>query len=282
MASLLKKIYNKGKETYNKYVPEKVKKVVTPIVKPAVETVKPVAKKIDENINKGVQTVKQVGKKKEEINKVKKDQNKKKEETRKQEEEKIRQELIAQQKIVDDKAKEEGDGIHDLAVKSAEATTEQIDRTVEIVSLAVTDPVKLVDKATDELVGGIVGFKKGLDVGWNKFQTKRALLNKNEQERKIKALEYSKKNPGAFNLYDPYGQFKSQNGQMHLKAQDESISIDTKIDNAINEFINLQGLFDTSKSLTIKSMQGRDEWLNDYSKNKTTLEKVGANVPTIS
>ena len=280
MASLLKKIYNEGKKTYDKYVPEKVKKLITPIVKPVVETVKPVAKKVDENINKGVQTVKQVGKEKEKINKVKKDQNKKKEETRKQEEEKIRQELITKQKIVDDKAAEEGDGIHDLAVKSAEATTEQVERTGEILNLAVTDPAKLYDKATDELVGGIVGFKKSLDVGWNKFQTKMALLNKNEQERKIKALEYEKKNPGAFNLYDPYGQFKNNNGQMYLKAQDESISIDTKIDNAKSEFIKLQGLFDVSKSLTIKSMQGRDEWLNDYSKNKTTLEKVGVNVIT--
>lgn len=65
---------------------------------------------------------------------------------------------------------------------------------------------------------------------------------------------------------------------MYLKVQDERISIDTKIDNAKSEFINLQGLFDVSKSLTIKSMQWRDEWLNDYSKNKTTLEKVGVNV----
>ena len=57
---------------------------------------------------------------------------------------------------------------------------------------------------------------------------------------------------------------------MYLKVQEENISIDTKIDNAKSEFINLQGLFDVSKSLTIKSMQGRDEWLNDYYKNKTT------------
>ena len=42
MASLLKKIYNEGKKTYDKYVPEKVKKLITPIVKPVVETVKPV------------------------------------------------------------------------------------------------------------------------------------------------------------------------------------------------------------------------------------------------
>ena len=161
MASLLKKIYNKGKKTYDKYVPEKVKKVVTPIVKPVVKVAKPVAKKADSEINKGVQTIKQVGKEKEKINKVKKDQNKKKEETRKQEEEKIRQELITKQKIVDDKAAEEGDGIHDLAVKSAEATTEQVERTGEILNLAVTDPAKLYDKTTDELVGGIVGFKKG-------------------------------------------------------------------------------------------------------------------------
>ena len=94
MASLLKKIYNKGKETYNKYVPEKVKKVVTPIVKPVVEVAKPIAKKVDSDINKGVQTIKQVGKKKEEINNIKKEQNKKKEEIKKREEEKSVLEII--------------------------------------------------------------------------------------------------------------------------------------------------------------------------------------------
>ena len=56
MASLLKKIYNKGKEL----VPEKVKKFVAPVVKPIIETIKPAVIKADKIIDQGVQTIKNI------------------------------------------------------------------------------------------------------------------------------------------------------------------------------------------------------------------------------
>lgn len=43
------------------------------------------------------------------------------------------------------------DGIHDLAVKSAEATTEQVERTGEILNLAVTDPQSFMTKPLTNL-----------------------------------------------------------------------------------------------------------------------------------
>ena len=48
MASLLKKIYNKGKEL----APEKVKKFVAPVVKPIIETIKPAVIKADKKIDR--------------------------------------------------------------------------------------------------------------------------------------------------------------------------------------------------------------------------------------
>ena len=165
------KVWNKIKKTVSPYIPEPVKEFVKPVTK----VIDNQTKKTDENIKKFNENIKKV----KQSPKPKPDNTNPKKRLK-----------IEQNKGNDINYKKYNYIKEDTQKKVNKALDEQAERTGEILKLAATDPVKLYDKATDEFVGGIVGFKKGLEVGWNKFQTKRALLNKNEQYRKIKYREY--------------------------------------------------------------------------------------------
>jgi lysozyme family protein len=272
MASLLGKLYNKGKEAYNKYVPQEVKKVINPIVKPVVEAVKPAVKKTDQNIDKKIQTVKQAvkenTKKREELNKIKKDQKNKKEEARKAEEEKVRQELIAKQKTVDDKAKEEGDRINELATKTAKATTEQIDRAVQLAEGLVTNPLETVQKIGKEVKDYVKIQKDTIKLGYQQNKSKIAMYNAEAQRKKVRALEIYNQDPNAFNPYDPYG-------NSFLKQQQYKNS---DIEEEQEKFFDMQEIFNINRDLTIQKLNTMNEFATNYSQNKTPLERMGFEV----
>ena len=249
MASLLKKIYNKGKEL----APEKFKKFVAPVLKPIIETIKPDVIKVDKKIDQVVQTVK-----KSQVNQNPRPKPKTK--------------STGVNYKKGDYISEETKG------KVNKIANEEIDAANELGEAFLKDPLGSVNKLVGDTKNLIVDHShsaiNSLQVGWNKMNTKIAQYNVQAQERKLKALEYSKENPNAFNMYDPYGSV-NQGGQMYLQAQNSNI--DDKIMDADVELTNLNHLFNINKAITIKSMQTRDEFLNDYTKNMTTIGKFGAN-----
>ena len=249
MASLIKGIYNFIKDN----TPKPVKDFVAPVVKPVVDTIKPTINKIDEKIDQGVQTVK-----KSQVNQNPRPKPKTK--------------STGVNYKKGDYISEETKG------KVNKIANEEIDAANELGEAFLKDPLGSVNKLVGDTKNLIVDHShsaiNSLQVGWNKMNTKIAQYNVQAQERKLKALEYSKENPNAFNMYDPYGSV-NQGGQMYLQAQNSNI--DDKIMDADVELTNLNHLFNINKAITIKSMQTRDEFLNDYTKNMTTIGKFGAN-----
>jgi lysozyme family protein len=191
----------------------------------------------------------------------------KKEKNRK-EDEKKRQELINRQKIVDEKAMQEGDRIRDLSLKSAEATTEQINRTIQLAKKFSVDPMGTVEKIGSEIVEFSKIQKGRAELGWQKNITKIAMYNAQAQERKVKALEFYNEDPDAFNVYDPYGNsFLKQQKYKNSDLEEEK-----------EKLIDMQAIFDINKNIAIQKLNTMNLSVTNFNQNKTPIERFGVEV----
>ena len=287
MANRLERGLKKGYNFIKKNTPAPVKKFVAPILNPAIQFVKPVIKEIDKGIDAGVEAAKKLAaeqerKRKEaeakkERERIEKARRKKEaEDKKKAEEAKIRKELTEKQKNVDEKADQKNDAIHNLSVKSADMTKEEINQFGKMGKLLLEDPGKFYDKITTELAEGMHSGIESVKVGWNIEKTKYLEKSKIASESAQKALEY-KRDSKKLNDDLPYWAQKED-----LAYSDYKISgiepTKENIDVSKNLTEQVTNIFNINKALTLKSIETEQSIMDDYKRNKTTLGKFGVDI----
>ena len=206
-----------------------------------------------------------------------------KKEKNRQEDNKKRQELINKQNIVNDKARQEGDRIHDLAVKSAKATEIGVQAIKDIGNIikdetvmAFTDPAGLEEKRKERSTDFWKNTKQTVKTAWEKEKT--SILNgtKNFYDDAEKYLKYKKENENkpysfmGFNSYDKQNSYGyMENKFSTLQPTDENIKIFSDLSKQTGI------LLDTQKMIAVKEMEIQYAMADDWKRNKTMVGSFG-------
>ncbi len=206
-----------------------------------------------------------------------------KKEKNRQEDEKKRQELIKKQKIVNDKAKQEGDRIHDLAVKSAKATEVGVQVIKDIGSIiknetitAFTDPAGLEEKRKERSADFWKNTKQTVKTAWEKEKTSILSGTKNFYDDAEKYLQYKKENQNKPYSYMGFDSYEKQNSYGYMDNKFGTLQPTDENINILNDLSKQTGiLLDTQKMIAVKEMEIQYAMADDWKRNKTMVGRFG-------